>query len=58
MVPLLEAQAMAELGRLLVYELSKGWLPTMSLQLQTPMGDADGTIIDPSRPVKVRLSAW
>ena len=46
-------QAMAELGRLLVYELSKDWLPTMDVELQTPMGPAEGTIIDVSKPVKV-----
>jgi len=49
--------ALAELGRVLVYELSRGWLPTMTLPLQTPnpgpSGETEGTIIDPSRPVKV-----
>lgn len=42
---------------MLVYELSRGWLPTMTLPLQTPnpgpSGETEGTIIDPSRPVKV-----
>lgn len=45
--------AMAELGRILVYELARDWLPTQEVDLQTPMGPADGTIIDMSRPVKV-----
>lgn len=45
--------AMAELGRLLVYEAARDWLPTMELELQTPVGPADGTIVDVRRPVKV-----
>lgn len=45
--------AMAELGRLLVYEAARSWLPTMSIDLQTPCGPSEGKIIDVSMPVKV-----
>ena len=47
--------ALAELGRLLIYEAieQEGWLPTVEGQAETPCGIADVTFIDPSRPVKV-----
>lgn len=48
---------MAELGRLLVYEASRDWLPTMEVDLQTPMGPSSGKIIDVSKPVKVHVTA-
>lgn len=80
--------AMAELGRLLVYEArlrrfagavallqpadggrclwrrsmsslhvlqaARDWLPTMEVELQSPCGPADGTIVDMMKPVKVK----
>ncbi len=48
--------ALAELGRLLIYEAveQEGWLPTIDGQAETPCGTADVTFIDPSRPVMVR----
>ena len=47
--------ALAELGRLLIYEAveQEGWLPTVDGQAETPCGVADVTFIDPSRPVMV-----
>ena len=50
--------ALAELGRLLIYEAieQEGWLPTVDGQAETPCGTADVTFIDPSRPVIVRFS--
>ena len=46
--------ACAEIGRLLLYEATNNWLPTVDLPVETPVGTATATIIDPSRPVKVR----
>ena len=46
--------AIAELGRLLVYELGRDWLPTMQQQVYTPVGPADATFVDPTQPVKVK----
>ncbi|MQL90877.1 hypothetical protein Taro_023481 [Colocasia esculenta] len=43
--------AMAELGRLLIYEASRDWLPTISGEIQTPMDVASVEFIDPREPV-------
>ncbi|CAJ1949425.1 unnamed protein product [Sphenostylis stenocarpa] len=43
--------AMAELGRLLMYEASRDWLPTISGQIQSPMAVATVEFIDPREPV-------
>ncbi|KAL3753754.1 hypothetical protein ACJRO7_001053 [Eucalyptus globulus] len=45
--------AMAELGRLLMYEASRDWLPTISGEIQSPMGVASVEFIDPREPVVV-----
>ncbi|GAB2272558.1 hypothetical protein Dimus_007379 [Dionaea muscipula] len=45
--------AMAELGRLLIYEGSRDWLPTISGEIQTPMAAASVEFIDPREPVVV-----
>ena len=45
--------AIAELGRLLIYELGRDWLPTMEQQVASPVGLADATFVDPMQPVKV-----
>ena len=45
--------AIAELGRILVYEAVDGWLPTVSGEVDTPCGVADCTFVDPGQPVKV-----
>ncbi len=47
--------AMAELGRILIYEASRDWLPTFETQVDTPLAVADAVIIDIRRPVKVRI---
>ncbi|KAI8016055.1 AUGMIN subunit 4 [Camellia lanceoleosa] len=43
--------AMAELGRLLMYEASRDWLPTIRGEIQSPMGVASVEFIDPREPV-------
>ncbi|KAL8152727.1 hypothetical protein V2J09_010487 [Rumex salicifolius] len=45
--------AMSELGRLLIYEASRDWLPTVSGEIQTPMDVAQVEFIDPREPVAV-----
>eukprot|EP00270_Netrium_digitus_P016494 TRINITY_DN5929_c0_g1_i2.p1 TRINITY_DN5929_c0_g1~~TRINITY_DN5929_c0_g1_i2.p1 ORF type:complete len:303 (+),score=52.06 TRINITY_DN5929_c0_g1_i2:142-1050(+) len=45
--------AMAELGRILIYEACRDWLPTVSGQIQTPMGVADVEFLDTQQPFKV-----
>ncbi|KAM3690141.1 hypothetical protein ACJW30_09G098900 [Castanea mollissima] len=45
--------AMAELGRLLMYEASRDWLPTIMGEIQSPMGVASVEFIDPREPVMV-----
>jgi len=47
--------AMAELGRILIYEAARDWLPTFETQVETPLATADAVVIDPRRPVKVWL---
>ncbi|XP_057807997.1 uracil phosphoribosyltransferase isoform X2 [Salvia miltiorrhiza] len=45
--------AMAELGRLLIYEASREWLPTISGEIQSPMGPASVEFIDPREPIAI-----
>ncbi|XVF55192.1 hypothetical protein PTKIN_Ptkin06aG0017200 [Pterospermum kingtungense] len=45
--------AMAELGRLLMYEASRDWLPTVTGEIQSPMGIASVEFIDPREPVAI-----
>ncbi|XP_010931203.1 uracil phosphoribosyltransferase [Elaeis guineensis] len=45
--------AMAELGRLLIYEASRDWLPTIMGEIQSPIGSATVEFIDPREPVAV-----
>lgn len=45
--------ALAELGRILIYEAVREFLPTVDGVIDTPMGPADVTCVDPMRPVKV-----
>eukprot|EP00889_Picochlorum_renovo_P008042 jgi/Picre1/35072/NNA_002537.t1 len=44
--------AAAELGRILLYEMLREWMPTLEAQVQTPTGStADATFVDPTRPI-------
>lgn len=45
--------AIAELGRLLMYEASRDWMPMISGEIQTPMGIAPVEFIDPREPIAV-----
>lgn len=46
---------MAELGRLLIYEATADWLPTVNGQVEAPFGIADCSFVDPDRPIKASL---
>ncbi|CAA7046221.1 unnamed protein product [Microthlaspi erraticum] len=45
--------AIAELGRLLIYEASREWLPTIVGEIMSPMGVASVEFIDPREPIAV-----
>uniref|UniRef100_A0ACD5TFR8 Uncharacterized protein n=1 Tax=Avena sativa TaxID=4498 RepID=A0ACD5TFR8_AVESA len=45
--------AMAELGRLLVYEACRDWLPTITGEIQTPVAVSSVEFIDPREAVMV-----
>ncbi|XP_010504167.1 PREDICTED: uracil phosphoribosyltransferase, chloroplastic-like isoform X1 [Camelina sativa] len=45
--------AMAELGRLLMYEASREWLPTVVGEIMSPLGPASVEFIDPREPIAV-----
>lgn len=46
--------AAAELGRILLYEAVREWLPTFETQVETPLNMmAEATFVDPNRPIKV-----
>ena len=43
--------------RVLIYEAMRDFLPTMEGVVDTPMGPADVTFVDPTRPIKVSVYA-
>ncbi|KAG8042945.1 hypothetical protein GUJ93_ZPchr0465g6476 [Zizania palustris] len=45
--------AMAELGRFLIYEASRDWLPTITGEIQTPVAVSTVEFIDPRQPIMV-----
>ena len=45
--------ALAELGRILIYEAARDWLPTLDTEVESPVGPADATYVNPMKPVKV-----
>ncbi|KAK9010233.1 hypothetical protein V6N11_036746 [Hibiscus sabdariffa] len=45
--------AMAELGRLLMYEASRDWLPTVTGEIQSPLAMASVESTDPRGPVAI-----
>jgi uracil phosphoribosyltransferase len=52
--PALFRSACAELGRLLIYEAMRDFLPTLTGEVDTPLAPAEVEFVDPSKPVKVR----
>ncbi|WZN63124.1 uracil phosphoribosyltransferase [Chloropicon roscoffensis] len=45
--------ALAELGRILIYEAVREWLPVVEAQIETPLALADVSIVDSEKPIKV-----
>ena len=45
--------AAAELGRILIYEASQGWLPVLDSEVETPVGRAECRYVDPTQPISV-----
>ncbi|PZD72102.1 Uracil phosphoribosyltransferase [Acaryochloris thomasi RCC1774] len=45
--------AMTELGRWLTYEAMRDWLPVIETSVETPLGPAAATIINPETPIAV-----
>lgn len=45
--------ACSELGRILIYEAVREFLPTIEGQVDTPVGKADVEFVDPTKPIKV-----
>eukprot|EP00891_Asterochloris_glomerata_P007144 jgi/Astpho2/7144/Aster-01470 len=45
--------ALAELGRILIYEAARDWLPTLDTEVESPVGPADATYVNPMKPVKL-----
>jgi uracil phosphoribosyltransferase len=45
--------AMQELGKWLTYEAIRDWLPTQSVNVETPLAVAAGEIIDPAIPLAI-----
>lgn len=51
--PALFRSACSELGRILIYEAVREFLPTIEAQVDTPVGKADVEFVDPTKPIKV-----
>ncbi|XP_042404265.1 uracil phosphoribosyltransferase-like [Zingiber officinale] len=45
--------AMAELGRLLIYEASRDWLPLVNRKIQTPMAVATAEFVNLNHPILI-----
>lgn len=45
--------AMAEIGRILIYECGRDWLQTFEAQVQGPLAIADVEFVNPEKPVAV-----
>lgn len=44
---------LAELGRLLIYECARDWLPTIQGEVEGPVSHANVEMVDPSQPIAV-----
>jgi len=44
---------LGELGRLLIYECVRDWLPTFTAEVEGPLGTAQVELVDPSQPIAV-----
>ncbi|XP_078179089.1 uracil phosphoribosyltransferase-like [Carex rostrata] len=51
--PAMFKSAMAELGRFLIYEACRDWLPMIGGEIQSPLGVANVEFVDPREPVAI-----
>ena len=51
--PAIFRSTLGELGRLLVYECVRDWLPTFTAEVEGPMATAQVEMVDPGQPVAV-----
>ena len=51
--PAIFRSTLAELGRLLIYECARDWLPTFQAEVEGPLCNANVEMVDPSQPVAV-----
>ena len=51
--PALFRSAMAEIGKILTYELSRDWLETYEAQVQGPLAIANVEVVDPTKPISI-----
>lgn len=56
-IPPVFRSAVAELGRILIYEACNGWLPVVERHIETPLAIAECRCVDYEKPVKVSCSA-
>lgn len=45
--------AMTELGRWLTYEAVRDWLPTIDMDIETPLQSCPATFVDPEAPIAI-----
>ena len=45
--------AMTELGRWLAYEAVRDWLPTIDMEIETPLQPCQATFVDPEAPIAI-----
>ena len=45
--------AMTELGRWLTYEAVRDWLPTIDMEIETPLTTCPATFVDPETPIAI-----
>lgn len=45
--------AMTELGRWLTYEAVRDWLPTVDMEIETPLTTCPATFVDPETPIAI-----
>jgi uracil phosphoribosyltransferase len=51
--PSIFRSTLGELGRLLIYEAARDWLPTFSAEVEGPVGTATVEMVDPNQPIAV-----
>ncbi|GAB5364979.1 hypothetical protein AAMO2058_001016900 [Amorphochlora amoebiformis] len=53
MPPLMTKNALVELGRILMYELVRDWLPVVEQEIEATYATAEASFIDSSKPIQI-----